>query len=182
MNLFKKKTVQNNAAKLKVLENRIKVLTDSLENESESVDIYKNEYQNLLKKYQNLNTDFNFIFSSMKLIRAVLIQNSEYIDEDLAFKTVQSYSNYIKCMIDMVIDYYSPEEKEKKKDQFNISNDGIERLKFLRSDLISIANCMISGSEVDPSNVTNCIDKLNAIIGDDKAEEKPTDFLEEDDK
>ncbi len=58
----------------------------------------------------------------------------------------------------------------------------LKKLKLLRSDLISIANCMISGSEVDLSNVTNCIDKLNVIIGDDKAEEKPTDFLEEDDE
>lgn len=181
MNLFKK-NVKDNATKLKVLENRINVLTDSLENETKCREIYKDEYQKLLKKYQDLNNDFNFIISSMKLIRAVLIQNSEYTDEDLAFKTVQSYSNYIKSMLNMVIDYYSPKEKEKKKEQFNMSNDVIEKLKFLRSDLISIASYMINGFEVDPSNVANCIDKLNAIIGDDKAEEKPTDFLEEDDE
>ena len=78
MNLFKKKTVQINASKLKVLENRIKVLTDSLENETKCRKIYKDEYQKLLKKYQDLNNDFNFIISSIKLIRAVLIQNSEY--------------------------------------------------------------------------------------------------------
>ncbi len=131
MNLFKKKIVQSNAAKLKVLENRIKVLTDSLENETECREIYKDEYQKLLKKYQDLIGDFNFIISSMKLIRVVLIQNSEYTDEDLTFRTVQSYSNYIKSMLNIVIDYYSPEEKEKKKDQFNISNDDIEKIKII---------------------------------------------------
>lgn len=180
MNLFKKKTVQSNTAKLKVLENRIKVLTDSLEAESESVDIYKNEYDKLLKKYEELIYKHNYTISSLKLLKAIVNQNSNYTDEQLAFNSVQKYSSYLETMINMVIDY-SCTEKESKSDSFeekyiaerNEHELYINKMKWIKDSLKITALRMQSGYSVDYEQLETYVEALNEFLSreDTKKEE-----------
>lgn len=146
MNLFKKKVIKNNAANLKVLENRIKVLSDSLEAESESVDIYKNEYEKLLKKYEELIYKHNYTISSLKLLKAIINQNSNYTDEQLAFNSVQKYSKYLETMINIVIDY-SCTEKENKSDSFEEKSQALSESQYNEIASICTENAKLQSNE-----------------------------------
>lgn len=171
MNLFKKKVIKNNAANLKVLENRIKVLSDSLEAESESVDIYKNEYDKLLKKYEELIYKHNYTISSLKLLKAIINQNSNYTDEQLVFNSVQKYSKYLETMINIVIDY-SCTEKENKSDSFeekylaerNEHELYIDKMKWIKDSLKNAALRMQSGFSIDYEQLETYVEALDEFL------------------
>lgn len=171
MNLFKKKIIKNDATKLKVLENRIKVLSDSLEAESESVDIYKNEYDKLLKKYEELIYKHNYTISSLKLLKALTNQNSNYTDEQLVFNSVQKYSSYLEAMIDMVIDY-SCTEKESKSDSFeekylaerNEHELYMNKMKWIKDSLKITALRMQSGFSIDHEQLETYVEALDEFL------------------
>ncbi|HAU85560.1 MAG TPA: hypothetical protein DCW90_08675 [Lachnospiraceae bacterium] len=111
MKMFKK-TVKSNAAKSKDLENRIKVLSDSLENESEAVEIYKNEYNKLLAKYNELGYKNLNTINNIKIFKTILEQNKRYTNEECAFKSVSNYSDYLLAMIQLILDFDCSEEKK----------------------------------------------------------------------
>lgn len=171
MNLFKKKVIKNNAANLKVLENRIKVLSDSLEAESESVDIYKNEYDKLLKKYEELIYKHNYTISSLKLLKAIINQNSNYTDEQLVFNSVQKYSKYLETMINIVIDY-SCTEKENKSDSFeekylterNEHELYVDKMKWIKDSLKNTALRMQSGFSIDYEQLETYVEALDEFL------------------
>ena len=109
--------IRSNGKKINDLENRIKVLSDSLENESEAIEIYKNEYEKLLKKYQETEYKLDNSINLFKIFKLVLEQNKKYTDEECAFRSISDYSKYLLAMVQYILDYTCPEEKEEKKEE-----------------------------------------------------------------
>lgn len=158
----------NNDKKIKDLENRIKVLSDSLENESEAVEIYKNEYDKLLAKYKETEYKLTYALDSIKIFKTVLEQNKKYTNEECTFESVSNYSNYLLVMIQFILDYACPEEKEN-----NVTID-TEKIKSIRDGLSNIASCMQKGYKIDPSYLKKYIEEINEIlnVNEDKKENK----------
>lgn len=179
MKLFKK-TIKNNATKLKVLENRIKILSNSLENESEAVDIYKNEYEKLLKKYKELECKNANTIGSLKIFKVTVEQNKKYTDEECAFKSVSSYSDYLLAMIQLILDYACPEEKEEKKpdlfedkyfEEKNEHDCYVDKMKWITESLRNTAFLMRSGANIDYQHIETYAEVLEDFLKREDNEE-----------
>lgn len=174
-NLFNKynRTIKNNGKKINDLENRIKVLSDSLENESEAVEIYKNEYEKLLKKYQETEYKLDNSINLFKIFKLVLEQNKKYTDEECSFRSVSDYSKYLLAMVQYILDYTCPEEKEEKKpdlfeDKYFVEKNEhdcyVDKMKWITESLRNTAYLMRSGATISYQHIETYAEVLEDFL------------------
>lgn len=170
-----------NKKEIKEMANRIKVLSDSLENESEAVEIYKNEYNKLLAKYEDCESKMHNLIFCLKTLKLVLEQNKRYTDEECTFRSVSDYSTYLMAMIQLPLDYACPEEKEEKKaDSFEekyltekIEHDCcVDKMKWITKSLRNTALLIRSGVNLDYQHIETYVEVLEDFLRENNEEGK----------